>query len=129
MTIFTGLDRALNGEIGPQRGVQVLGNPFAERGSLTYLNIKAFEQPALGRIGNMRPANIEGPRQWQFDLSLSRTFQLRENQKFEFRGEAFNVTNSLRKDDPTSTLNSNTFGQIVSAKDARVMQFALKYIF
>ena len=77
----------------------------------------------------MRPANIEGPRQWQFDLALSRTFQFRENQKFEFRGEAFNVTNSLRRDDPTSTLNSNTFGQVVSAKDARVMQFALKYIF
>jgi len=129
MTIYTGLDRALNGEIGPQRSNQVIGNPFADRGSLTYLNIKAFDQPALGTIGNMRPANILAPAQWQFDLSLSRTFQVRERQKVEFRGEAFNVTNSLRRDDPTNTLNSNTFGQIVSAKDARVMQFALKYLF
>jgi hypothetical protein len=60
---------------------------------------------------------------------LSRTFQFRENQRFEFRGEAFNVTNSLRKDDPTTSLNSNTFGLITTAKDPRIMQFALKYIF
>ena len=129
MTISSGLDRALNGEIGPQRANQVLGNPFADRNSLTYLNIKAFEQPTLGTIGNMRPGNILGPANWQFDLSLSRTFRFRESQKVEVRSEAFNVTNSLRRDDPTSTLNSNTFGQVVSAKDARVMQFALKYIF
>ena len=129
MTIFTGLDRALNGEIGPQRAMQLLGDPFANRSGLTYINIKAFEQPALGTIGNMSPANIVGPSQFQFDLSLSRTFRVRENQMFEFRGEAFNVTNSLRRDDPTNTLNSNIFGQIQSAKDPRIMQFALKYIF
>jgi len=129
MTIASGLDRALTGEVGPQRANQVLGNPFADTGSLTYLNINAFQQPSLGTVGNMRPANIIGPSQWQFDLALSRTFQIREGQRFEFRGEAFNVTNSLRRDDPTSSLNSNTFGQIVSAKDPRIMQFALKYIF
>jgi hypothetical protein len=133
MTIATGLDRALNGETGPQRANQVLQNPYADRGSLNYLNPKAFEQPALGTIGNMGPSNIEGPRQWQFDLALSRTFQFRESHKFEFRAEAFNVTNSLRRDDPavdrSAALNVNTFGQIVSAKDPRIMQFALKYIF
>jgi len=129
MTISSGLDRALNGEIGPQRAKQVLGNPFADRNSLTYLNINAFEQPALGTVGNMRPANIVGPSQFTLDLSLARNFQLRESQRFEFRAEAFNVTNSLRRSDPTSSLNSNTFGQIRTALDPRIMQFALKYIF
>jgi hypothetical protein len=77
----------------------------------------------------MRPANIVGPSQFTLDLSLARTFQVRENQRVEFRGEAFNVTNSLRRMDPTNTLNSNTFGQVRSAYDPRIMQFALKYIF
>jgi hypothetical protein len=62
-------------------------------------------------------------------MALSRIFRLRENQRLEFRAEAFNVTNSLRKGNPEADLNANTFGQINSALDARIMQFALKYVF
>jgi hypothetical protein len=77
----------------------------------------------------MRPFNIEGPGAWQLDTALSRIFQVREAQKLELRAEAFNVTNSLRRGNPTTILNSNTFGQIISAADARILQFALKYVF
>jgi hypothetical protein len=77
----------------------------------------------------MRKGNIEGPGTCQFDMALSRTFQVREAQRIEFRAEAFNVTNSLIRLNPTTTLNSNTFGQIISSRDARIMQFALKYVF
>jgi hypothetical protein len=56
-------------------------------------------------------------------------FQVYEGQKLEFRAEAFNVTNSLIRNNPNLTLNANTFGQIQSARDARIMQFALKYVF
>ena len=129
MTIATGLDRALTGEVGNQRARQVNGNPFADRNSLTYLNINAFEQPVLGTVGNMRPGNIVGPSYFSLDLALARNFQVRENQRFEFRAEAFNITNSLRRMDPTASLNSNTFGQIRNALDPRIMQFALKYVF
>ena len=129
MTIGSGLDRALTGEVGPQRARQVLVNPFADRNSLTYLNINAFEQPALGTVGNMRPANVVGPSYFTLDLALARNFQFKESQRLEFRAEAFNVPNSLRRMDPTSMLNSNTFGQIRNAADPRIMQFALKYIF
>jgi hypothetical protein len=129
MTIATGLDRALTGEVGNQRARQVNVNPFADRNSLTYLNINAFEQPVLGTVGNMRPGNIVGPSYFSLDLALARNFQVRENQRFEFRAEAFNITNSLRRMDPTASLNSNTFGQIRNALDPRIMQFALKYVF
>ncbi len=47
----------------------------------------------------------------------------------ELRAEAFNVTNSLVRSNPTTVLNSNIFGQINSSANARVMQFALKYTF
>ena len=77
----------------------------------------------------MAANNIRGPGTWQFDAALSRTFQVKEGQKLEFRAEAFNLTNSVRLADPDTVLNSNTFGQIKTALDPRIMQFALKYVF
>ena len=59
MTVTTGLDRALNGDAGPQRPNQILGNPYGDKSSLTnYLNPQAFAQPALGTFGNMGTFNI-----------------------------------------------------------------------
>jgi hypothetical protein len=62
-------------------------------------------------------------------MALSRSFQLKENQRVEARIEAFNVTNSLIRQTPNTTLSSNLFGRITSAEDPRIMQFALKYTF
>ena len=127
-----GEDRALMGDsrAGVQRPSQVLGDPYGNRSSiLTYLNASAFGRPALGTLGNMRPANIEGPGSWQLDAALSREFKVGETQKLEFRGEGFNLTNSLRLLNPVANFRNARFGQITSSRDARVMQFALKYLF
>jgi hypothetical protein len=47
----------------------------------------------------------------------------------EFRAEAFNLTNKFIMQDPTVDLNSNLFGKVTAARDPRIMQFALKYMF
>jgi hypothetical protein len=129
LTILSGLDRVLSGQRGNQRPNQILASPYGNRDSLNYLNPSAFEQPALGTLGNMSRANVEGPGTWQLDIALSRVFQVREAQRLEFRAEAFNLTNSLRKGNPDNTVNNNIFGQINTSSDARIMQFALKYSF
>ena len=128
MSITTNQDRALSSVTG-QRVDQILGNPYGDKTAGNYLNPAAFALPAMGTIGNMAANSIRGPGSWQFDMALSRTFQVKESQKVEFRAEAFNVTNSVRLDNPQSSLNSSTFGQIQSAQDPRIMQFALKYFF
>ena len=43
--------------------------------------------------------------------------------------EAFNLTNSFRMNDPVAAINSPLFGKVITAKDPRIMQFALKYVF
>jgi len=132
LTALLGEDRALMGDsrAGVQRPQQVLGSPYGDRSSLAnYLNASAFARPAVGALGNMRPSNIEGPGTWQLDVALSRDFRLRETQKLEFRGEAFNVTNSLRAGNPQMNFRNSRFGQITSSRDARIMQFVLKYAF
>ncbi len=128
MSITTNQDRALTSITG-QRVNQILPGPYGDKSINSYLNPKAFELPAMGTLGNVGVGSVAGPGTWQFDIGTSRTFQFRETQKLEFRAEAFNVTNSLHMDNPTTNLNSNTFGQVTSAKDPRIMQFALKYFF
>jgi hypothetical protein len=132
MTVGAGEDRALIGDArnGVQRADQVLPNPYGDRSSYeNYLDIAAFARPAAGKLGVLRPNNIEGPGSWQFDMAVSRTFRIGEVQRLEFRGEGFNVTNSLKLNNPQLNFRNRRFGQINSADDARIMQFVLKYVF
>jgi hypothetical protein len=122
------VDIGLTG-ITSQRVNQVLDDPYADRSSLQFLNRAAFAQPAAGSRGNMGIHSLRGPGYWGLDLALARVFQVTETQRLEFRAEAFNLTNSLRRNNPVGNFNSNVFGVIDTAKDPRIMQFALKYIF
>ena len=128
LTVNTNQDRALTGMSG-QRVNQVMVDPYGDKTFGDYLNPAAFETPALGTFGNVGMGSVKGPGYWQFDLSLARTFQFRETQKLEFRAEAFNVTNSVMLGNPQLNLNTATFGEIDSARDPRILQFALKYVF
>jgi len=94
-----------------------------------YLNPAAFGTPAIGKLGNLGRATLTLPPTWQFDLSLSRAFKVRETQSVEFRAEAFNVMNSFRTGAIDANLNSAQFGRVRNALDPRIMQFALKYVF
>jgi hypothetical protein len=128
--IITSSDVALTG-INPQRVNQILPNPYGNKTARNFLNPAAFLLPAPGTLGNSGFNAIAGPGSWEFDAALSRSFQVRESQRVEFRAEAFNLTNSFRMD-PTklvNTLNSGSFGQVTGALDPRIMQFALKYFF
>jgi hypothetical protein len=141
---LVGSDRALTGNIANQRANQVLGDPYGDRSAINnYLNPAAFAAPALGTISNMRGYALVGPPSFGLDMAITRSFTLpaHESQRIEFRAEAFNVTNSLRRDplatnnplyDPATfytSSNTSTFGQIKNAADPRIMQFALKYVF
>jgi hypothetical protein len=97
---------------------------------VSWLNAAAFGQPALGTFGNMGAYNVLGPDFFQFDVALVRQFRIIEAHRLEVRGEAFNLTNSLRLNNPGITLSTpSTFGRVLSAMDPRIMQLALKYTF
>jgi hypothetical protein len=65
----------------------------------------------------------------ELDTGLVRTFRIREAHSLQFRFEAFNLTNRLNLMNPTTALNSPTFGKILAATDPRILQGALKYRF
>ena len=128
LSVTSGQDRQLSG-VSAQRALQISPIPYGKKTLTNYLNAAAFTLPPLGTLGNMRPLSIAGPGGWDLDMAISRIFQVRENQRIEARVEAFNVTNSLRPGPPVSALNNSTFGQITTALDPRILEFALKYVF
>jgi hypothetical protein len=128
LTVVSGQDYALTG-IGSQRPDQILPDVYGNKTLTNYLNPAAFSRPSDGKNGSAGRASVEGPGSWGLDLALSRIFPFRESQRLEFRAEAFNVTNSLRMGNPNTNTSNSNFGQITTAGDPRIMQFAVKYIF
>jgi hypothetical protein len=114
--------------INPQRP-NLKGNPYGDGSNAGYLNTKAFSKAPAGTLGTAPFGGVYGPGRWYFDVALSRNFKIKESQRVEFRAEAFNLTNSYRQDNPTVDFNSPTFGQVTSALDPRIVQFAMKYFF
>jgi len=129
-TITTSSDVALTA-IASQRVNQLQADVYGDKSIKNYLRPSAFALPAAGALGSAGRNNVLGPGQWQFDMSLSRSLQVKEGQRIEFRAEAFNVLNTFRMDESklTTNFNSGSFGTVTGALDPRIMQFALKYFF
>ena len=136
LSVLAGLDQALNGMQSSERANQVLPNTSGGTACgtsapcVSWLNPAAFAQPALGTYGNIGALNVLGPNFWQFDMALTRQFAIHEGHHIELRGEAFNILNGVRFNNPAVALSSSsTFGRILSAQDPRILQLALKYVF
>jgi hypothetical protein len=126
---MSGEDNSLS-DVGMDRPNQVLSNPYAaNKNANQWLNPAAFVQNAQGTFGNAPRDNLAGPRWFNFDLELSRTLTLREGLHMELRMDAFNVLNHPNLDPPDLYLTDPTFGQILSAEDPRILQFAVKLRF
>ncbi len=93
-----------------------------------WFDTSAFIQNSPGSYGNSGRNILHGPKNVQLDMSLTRRFQW-EGRRIEFRAEAFNAFNMFRPNNPNTALTNNNFGRITSAQDARIMQFAMKYVF
>jgi len=127
LTVTTGRDAALVG--GTQRPM-LIGNPDVDNPTLKrWFNTDAFVANGSGQYGNAGRSIITGNKAVNFDVSVTRRFNVREQQRLEFRAEGFNVLNLMRPGNPNMSLNSALFGQVTSALDPRIMQFALKYVF
>ena len=73
-----------------------------------------FSAPAAGSFGSMGRNSLRGPSFYNYDLSLFRSFPIKEQLKLEFRGEAYNLFNTPHWGTPVGNLSSSAFGQNVS---------------
>src|SRR5216684_1005968 len=79
-------------------------------------------------IGNSGVGILRGPGLVNLDFNLSKEFPIHEQVSAQFRAEFFNALNHTNLGVPGIMIGGG-FGQIVSAADARIIQFALKLKF
>lgn len=99
-----------------------------------WFNTAAFAAPAPFTYGNVARTlpNISSGNVMNLDFSAFKNFTLRERYKFQFRAEAFNLTNTPTFDTPGATYGTPTFGQVTATAffpHPRVVQFGLRMQF
>jgi hypothetical protein len=95
-----------------------------------WFNTSCFVAPPVGVLGDTARTVLTGPGQVNFDVSIFKTFPIRESMDLQFRTEFFNIFNHAQFDQPGSVAGAATFGQIQDTiNTARLIQFALKLRF
>jgi hypothetical protein len=152
LTVTTGTDNSRT-DLNNDRPNQVLSdwhavNPICSSKSICvqYLNNSGtsptFVANPIGTYGDVGRNSVRGPAFIGFDMAVVRTFKIGERYSLQIRAEAFNLfnhTNFVGGFAPagqpagasyagvSTALNSSTFGQIGSAYDPRILQFASKF--
>ena len=89
-----------------------------------------FSYPEAGSQGTSERNVFIGPKYFNLDVAMHKSFRLRQNQAFQIRLEAYNIFNNTRFGLPNTNLDSPEFGRITSTVgNARKMQLALRYQF
>jgi hypothetical protein len=83
----------------------------------------------LGTFGNTPHSLCCGPALNNTDLVIAKLTPLTEKINTEFRAEFYNTWNHTQFENPDGNFSDSTFGQILKARDPRVMQFAIKFLF
>jgi hypothetical protein len=94
-----------------------------------YLNPGQFADPALGTFATTPRSICCGPGLNQWDVTISKIVSVTESKYFQFRTDIFNVANRTAFVNPDGNFSNTTFGQVLQARDPRLLQFALKFYF
>ncbi len=106
--------------------------PESERTLQRWFNTDAFQPaftPSPQAFGSAGVGIMRGPGSINFDYTLAKNFHLTERNYFQFRTELFNAFNRANFGPPNIARESNGFGQILTAGNARIIQFGLKFYF
>jgi hypothetical protein len=85
-----------------------------------YFDPSVYELPGPAEEGSLsRNAGPDGPGFWELDASVFKRVRIQGRTTVEFRIDAFNVTNSVRWGNPSTSLGSSTFGQITGTNGSQ----------
>jgi hypothetical protein len=140
-TVNITTDRANNGLLNQRPNLVGDPNlPGNQRTPERWFNTAAFAVQPLGTLGTAGRNIVEGPGTNIVDFSLLKNIPVHDRHRLQFRAEFFNIFNHANFDVPGRLCTVTTtptgiacgatgFGNITAARDPRILQFGLKYIF
>jgi Carboxypeptidase regulatory-like domain len=131
ITVTDGSAPSLQGQRGNERP-NCVGDPVPSDQSIDHwLDINAFARVPRGTWGNCPVGVARAPGFKNLDATVSKRFNAGGPRYFEFRAEAFNLTNTVSFSPPARDINSpNTFGKITNTvSTARTVELVLKFVF
>jgi len=128
LNVLVGQDRANVGRT--YQRPNVIRNPNnGPRTPDQWFDTGAFQLQPIYTYGNAGAFLVDTDGRHNWDLAFQKDFLLGEGHKLEFRGEFFNISNTVKMGDPINNFSSSAFGQVRSATEARQIQFGLRYAF
>lgn len=133
LSITTGRDTNMDGNSNDR--ADLVGNPFLDPNRsrnatmAMWFNTAAFVSPANGQDGNAGRSILDGPGSKNVNVGIFRDFKLHESWRLQFRSEITNAFNYVNLNNPTTSMNSSTFGQITGAGAMRQIQLGLRLNF
>jgi hypothetical protein len=96
-----------------------------------------FALPAIGTYGNAGKFPLRGPGINNWDLAIFKTFPMGKGTRLQIRWEMYNALNHTQflafdtnaRFTPTGEQVNPRFGEYISARQPRRMQFALRFAF
>jgi hypothetical protein len=129
--ITDGKDISLSGQNLDRPNVILPDSVYpSQRSPQEEFNPAAFAYAAAGTFGNLGRNSVYGPGRINWDMALSRPFQVRERWKLEIRSDFFNIMNHGNPSNlGTSLSSSGTLGTVTSYTAPRIIQLAMKLYF
>ena len=130
INVATNVSRTANAQSDGPYSLSLLFLPIGEyRIEISAPGFKKFEQTGIILEVN-RNARVDAVMQVgaveNVDMTIARTFRIRERMSLQFRGEATNAFNIVNLMNPGTNANStSTFGKITSARPMRQAQLGL----
>jgi hypothetical protein len=94
-----------------------------------WFNTRAFSVPVPGTFGNAGRNTIIGPGTVLFNIAMAKNIPLKDMMGFEIRLEAQNAFNHPVYTGIDTTVNSPTFGQVISVGSMRKLQVFTRFRF
>jgi hypothetical protein len=120
------------GAANADRPNQIASWKISNPTSAVFFNPAAFVKQTFGTLGSEHRNQLYSPHYRHTDMSIFKSFPIREKTIVQFRAEAYNIANTTNFNTPNTSLGTATFGQLTStipAYNPRVFQLALKVQF
>ena len=119
-----GTNGTLRANLVPGQAISI-SNPSINQ----WFNTGAFALPPTGQFGDSGRNIIIGPGTHQFNMSFSKNFPIHEAMGFEVRSDITNIFNTPQFSAIDTTVNSPTFGHVISVGNMRTITFSTRFRF